>query len=118
VAEEMRAMLGRATQSMEEMHVILQNVQQASANFQVASSHLPAFGEVLGNEAKDLPGLVLQTQTSMRELERLIQAMQRHWLVRRYVAPPDLAPGQPEQAREALPAQSPRVLQSPRGAAR
>ena len=48
----------------------------------------------LADEAKDLPGLVLQTQTSMRELERLVEAMQRTWLLRKYVNqtnPPPLA---------------------------
>ena len=50
-----------------------------------ASTNLPAISDVLGQEAKDLPGLVLQTQTSMRELERLIEGMQRHWLLRKYV---------------------------------
>jgi phospholipid/cholesterol/gamma-HCH transport system substrate-binding protein len=37
------------------------------------------------NEAKDLPGLVQETQVSMRELERLIEALQRTWLVRKYI---------------------------------
>ncbi len=49
----------------------------------------------MANEAKDLPGLVQQTQVSMRELERLIEAAQRNWLVRKYVNqtnPPSLRP--------------------------
>jgi hypothetical protein len=46
---------------------------------------LPEITDAVANEAKDLPGLVMQTQTSMRELERLIEAMQRHWLVRKLV---------------------------------
>ena len=37
------------------------------------------------DEAKDLPGLVSQTQTSMREVERLVEAMQRTWFVRKHV---------------------------------
>ena len=44
--------------------------------------------EVIRLEAEDLAGLVLQTQTSMRELER-------HWLVRKYVNktnPPPVRP--------------------------
>jgi hypothetical protein len=46
---------------------------------------LPEITDAVANETKDLPGLVIQTQTSMRELERLIEAMQRHWLVRKLV---------------------------------
>ena len=38
-------------------------------------------------EAKTLPDLMLQTQTFMRELERLIEALHRHWPIRKYVNP-------------------------------
>jgi phospholipid/cholesterol/gamma-HCH transport system substrate-binding protein len=62
----------------DELQVTLNNLQQASTN-------LPAISDAIGQEAKDLPGLVLQMQTSMRELERLVEAMQRHWLLRKYV---------------------------------
>ena len=64
-------------------------------NFQNASTNLPAISDALANEAKDLPGLVLQTQTSMRELERLIEAIQKNWLVRKHINPtnpPSLQP--------------------------
>ena len=40
---------------------------------------------ISGSGHEDLPGLVEQTQVSMRELERLIEALQRNWLVRKYV---------------------------------
>jgi hypothetical protein len=40
----------------------------------VASAARKSFG----NEVEDLRGLVLQTQTSMREMERLIEAMQNY----------------------------------------
>src|SRR6266849_4571032 len=69
----------------DEVQVTLQNLQTASGNLQVASTNLPAISEALGKETKDLPGLVLQTQTSMRELERLVEALQQHWFVRKYV---------------------------------
>ena len=68
---------------------------QPLPNSQVASTNLPAISDAIGKEGKDLPGLVLQTQSSMRELERLIAAMQRHWLLRKYVNktnPPPLRP--------------------------
>lgn len=74
---------------------VLTNLQQASGNLRLASTNLPAVSDALGQEAKQLPGLVLQTQTSMRELERLTRAMQRHWLFPRYVNktnPPPLRP--------------------------
>jgi hypothetical protein len=54
-------------------------------NLQEGSARLPEVGSALADEAKDLPGLVQQTKTSMHELERLILAMQHHWLVRKYM---------------------------------
>jgi hypothetical protein len=82
-------------------------------HFHEASTNLPAISDALRLEAKDLPGLVLQTQTSMRELERLIEAMQRHWLVRKYVNqtnPPPLSPLPADAVPQRKPA---KVLRSP-----
>jgi hypothetical protein len=59
---------------------------------QLASTNLPAISDGI---AKEFPGLILQTQTSMRELERLIETMQQHWLLRKYVNktnPPPIPP--------------------------
>ncbi len=87
-AEELKTLLVKANHSVDELQITFSNLQQASTN-------LPAVSDALGREAKDLPGLVMQTKTSMRELERLIEAMQRHWLLRRYVNktnPPPLRP--------------------------
>ena len=72
-----------------------QHLESVVTNLNVAAARLPAITGAMADEAKDLPGLVLQTQTSMRELERLIEGMQRHWLVRKYVNktnPPSLNP--------------------------
>jgi phospholipid/cholesterol/gamma-HCH transport system substrate-binding protein len=94
-ADELKTLLVNANHSVDKLQVTLKNLQTASDNAQLASTHLPAISEAIGNEAKDLSGLVLQTQTSMREVERLVEAMQRHWLLRKYVNhtnPPPLHP--------------------------
>jgi phospholipid/cholesterol/gamma-HCH transport system substrate-binding protein len=118
VADELKTLLGNANHSMNELQVTLTNLQQASSNLQLASTNLPSVSDALGQEAKGLPGLVLQTQTSMRELERLIEAMQRHWLLRKYVnktnpPPVRLPAGQAEPERKPV-----RALRSPKDAAR
>lgn len=84
-ANELQTLLVNANRSVGDLQVILTNLHQASSNLHLASTNLPAIGDALSKETKDLPGLVLQTHTSMRELERLIAAMQRHWLLRKYV---------------------------------
>ena len=117
-AAEWTNLLSKASGSLDELQVTLNHLKEASGNLQLASTNLPAVGEALGKEAKDLPGLVLQTQTAMRELERLIEAMQRHWLLRKYVNPtnpPPLRTVTPFEPAKPAPA---RRVRSPRDSTR
>lgn len=94
-AEELKTLLVKASRSVDEMQLTLTDLQAASGDLRVASTNLPAISAAVGHEAGQLPGLALQTQISMRELERLVEAMQRHWLLRKYVNwtnPPPLRP--------------------------
>jgi phospholipid/cholesterol/gamma-HCH transport system substrate-binding protein len=116
VADELKALMVQAHHSMDELQVTLKNVQNASGNLQIASTNLPAIGDALGHEAKDLPGLVLQTQISMRELERLIEAMQRHWLLRKYVNKTNPPPLRPLPTTEEPTKEPVKRLRSPRDA--
>jgi phospholipid/cholesterol/gamma-HCH transport system substrate-binding protein len=117
VADELKTLMVQANRSMESFQATLKNLQNASGNLQIASTNLPAISDALSQEAQDLPGLVFQTQTSMRELERLLEAMQKHWLLRRYVnhTKPAPAPSQasPTPSRK-TPNQPAQVLRSPR----
>ena len=115
-AEELKTLLVKATSSMDDLQVTLTNLALASGNLQLASTNLPAISDAIGAEAKDLPGLVLQTQTAMRELERLIEAMQRHWLVRRYVNKTNPPPLRPLPASEESQRKPAKVLRSPKDA--
>lgn len=115
-AEELETLLAKANRSMDELRVTLTNLQYASGNLHLASTNLPAFSAALGAEAKDLPGLVFQTQIAMRELERLIEAMQRHWLLRRYVNKTNPPPLGPLPASGAPHKEPVKALRSPRDA--
>jgi len=109
-ADELKTLLVKANHSVDELQVTLNNLQQASTN-------LPAISDAIGLEAKDLPGLVLQTQTSMRELERLVEALQRHWLLRKYVNQTNPPPSHP-LSETAVPEQKPlKSLHSPKNSA-
>jgi phospholipid/cholesterol/gamma-HCH transport system substrate-binding protein len=109
-ADEVKTLLVKANHSLDELQVTLNNLQQASTN-------LPAISDALGLEAKDLPGLVLQTRTSMRELERLVEAMQRTWLLRKYVNQTNPPPSHP-LSQTAMPEQkSLKNLHSPKDSA-
>ncbi len=78
IADELKTILDKGNASMDQLQGILKDVQVAGADLSVVS-------EALAVEAKDLPGLVLQTQQTLHELERLIEGIERHWLIRKYI---------------------------------
>ncbi len=88
LVDQAQELLAKANQSMSQL-------QGAVTNVNLAAADLPGVTGALADEAKDLPGLVRQTQTSMRELERLIEALQKNWLVRKYVNKTNPPPAHP-----------------------
>ena len=92
LADDAQKLLAQASQTMSQWQVMVTNLSAAVKDVQNGSARLPEIADAVANEARDLPGLVGHTQTSIRELERLIEALQRHWLVRRYVNPTNPPP--------------------------
>ena len=95
LADETQNLLARANDVMSELQGVTTNLNVAVKNIQNGTARLPEITDTVANETKDLPGLVRQTQVSMREVERLVEAMQKTWLVRKYVNhtnPPPLPP--------------------------
>lgn len=95
LADDAQKLLTRANLTMGELQSVATNLNAAAQHVQAGAARLPEITAAVAEEAKDLPGLVQQTQTSMRELERLIEALQRHWLVRKLVNhtnPPPVKP--------------------------
>jgi phospholipid/cholesterol/gamma-HCH transport system substrate-binding protein len=117
LADEAQEFLVRANEAMRELQVVVTNLDVAVKNVQAGTARLPEITGAVADEAKDLPGLVGQTQTSMRELERLIEAMQRHWFLRKYVNKTSPPPSR-AMTGTAVPEKQPaKPLHSPRGAA-
>ena len=85
LADNAQELLAQARETMSQLQAVVTNLGGAVKDVQSGTARLPEITEAVANEAKDLPGLVGQTQTSMRELERLIEALQHNWLVRKYV---------------------------------
>ena len=81
LADDLKIILDKGNVSMDQLQTILKDVQ-------MAGTHLSAVSEALAAEAEDLPGLVRQTQQTLHELERLIEGVQKHWLIRKYIEPP------------------------------
>jgi phospholipid/cholesterol/gamma-HCH transport system substrate-binding protein len=78
IADELKTVLDKGNVSMDQLQGILKDVQ-------VAGTHLSAVSEALAKEAKDLPGLVLQTQQTLHELERLIEGIEKVWPIRSHI---------------------------------
>ncbi len=119
LADAAQKLLARADDTMSGLQSAVTNLNVAVKNIQNGTTRIPEITDAVANETKDLPGLVLQAQTSMREMERLIEAMERHWLLRKYVNqtnPPTLRPqlftsGEPDK-------KPVKMLLSPRNSAR
>jgi phospholipid/cholesterol/gamma-HCH transport system substrate-binding protein len=116
MANDAQKLLARANQAMSQFQTMATNLNAAATDIQSGAARLPEITEAVAKEMKDLPGLVRQTQSSMVELERLIEGLQRHWLVRKYIEPAD-----PMSLRSVMEASKPeatpqKVLRSPRGA--
>ncbi len=118
LADEATNLLVRANLTMSELQGVVTNLDAAVKNVQTGASRLPEIADAAANEAEDLPGLVRQTRTSLQELERLVEGMQRHWLLRKYVnwtnpPPSRLAPTGIEPQKKPAPG-----LRSPRDSTR
>ena len=117
LADEAQNLLARANEVMGELQNVTTNLNIAVKNIQNGTTRLPEITGAVADEAKDLPGLVRQTQVSMREIERLVEAMQRTWLLRKYVNPTNPPPVRP-QSEPATPKERPvKALHSPRDSA-
>lgn len=78
LAENLEMLSVHLLQSVEELNEILGVVTEAT-------EQLPRMADRLAGELEDVPGLVYQTQATLQEAEVLIEGIQRHWLLRRYV---------------------------------
>jgi phospholipid/cholesterol/gamma-HCH transport system substrate-binding protein len=118
LADEAQKLLARANEAMSELQGMVTNLSAAVKNVQNGTARLPEITGAVADEAKGLPGLVQQTQSSMRELERLIEALQRHWLVRKYVNQTNPPPLGALPASEEPPKKRVNSLRSPRDSTR
>jgi len=96
LSDEAQNLLIQANEMMSALKSIETNLNVAVSNLRNGTERLPEITDTVADEMKDLPGLVRQTQTSMREVERLVEAMQRNWLLRRYVNATNPPPSHPQ----------------------
>jgi phospholipid/cholesterol/gamma-HCH transport system substrate-binding protein len=105
------ALLDQAHELLAQANQTMNQLQGAVTNVNLAAANLPGITGAVADTTKDLPGLVQQTQVSMRELERLIEAMQKNWLVRKYVNKTNPPPVRPPEGENQS---SPKIINAPR----
>lgn len=75
----------RDDEMAEDVKEIVAKANESLASVRDTLAKLPPMAETLSGEVRDMPGLVVQTRDMLRETQRLIEAIQRHWLIRGYV---------------------------------
>lgn len=78
MAEMMQQMVKQLQDTIAQVQEILGDVREVTAE-------LPDMAKTVGGEMQDVPGTVAQTKETIREAERLIEGLQRHWLLRKYI---------------------------------
>lgn len=76
---------GEIKTAIDELNLILADVRGAT-------HVLPSAAKTLGSEMEQVPGTVLMTQDALLEAGRLIEGIQRHWLIRNYIPQQEAAP--------------------------
>jgi hypothetical protein len=115
LADDASNLLARVNATLSEFQIVATNLNLAVDNIRTGTARLPEIADVAASEARELPGLVLQTRSSMIELERLMEALQREWLIRGYVNHTNPAPILPASEPSAPVPQPLNHFRSPKG---
>ncbi len=87
ILEQVNAAMTELRASMDQLNGILKDVKDTTARLPAMAGDAAAMTTTIRGEMRDVPGLALQTQVTLRETERLLAALQKHWLLRAYVEP-------------------------------
>ncbi len=92
MADDIGGLINRTKTMLEETGVLVKKLQTVATRIDKISKNLirtttmmPASIENVNDQVKSLSGVIIQTQSALREIQRLTEAVQRHWLIRGYV---------------------------------
>lgn len=77
-----RTITDRLPQMGDDMEAILQNVHESSTDARRVVAELPELERSVEQVVNMLPGVLLQSQQTLLQIQRLIEGLQRSWLVR------------------------------------
>lgn len=75
MAAQVEEMVAKLNRTIDDTSKIIADMQDTS--------------DIVKSEVEDLPGIVAQAQQTLRETTVLMQALEKHWLFRKYVEQPD-----------------------------
>ena len=71
--------------TVRKVNTTLGSVNKVTDNLVRVTGAMPATLDNVDQTVKSLAGLIAQTQTTLREIQKLVEGAQRHWLVRGYI---------------------------------
>lgn len=83
------AMADDVAQIVAQVQELLTKVNAMAAELQKAVAKLPPMADTVAGEVDNLPVLTGDAQTLMRETTTLLDGLQKHWLLRKYMASDD-----------------------------
>jgi phospholipid/cholesterol/gamma-HCH transport system substrate-binding protein len=110
IVKDVRQTAGQLPAVADKLDAIMKDVQRLAQTLNTTADRLPAIGQDVGatvgnvrtvtgsltGQVANVEGVLLQAESMLRETQRLVEGVQKHWLVRSYVeqegATPMLAP--------------------------
>ena len=84
-AEKLDETIEQSPETLRQVNATLENIRKISDNLIRTTASMPATIENVNDQVKSLSGVIIQAQATLREIQRLAEAAQRHWLIRGYV---------------------------------
>ncbi len=64
---------------------LLERVEGVVAQVELASMSFPVIAGSIEQDVRTIPGFLIESQETLRQIEIMVRALQRHWLLRSYV---------------------------------
>lgn len=72
-------------ETLHRANTTLEDINEVSKNLIPVTTMMSSTVENVNSQVTSLSGVIVQTQATLREIQRLTEAMQQHWLIRDYV---------------------------------
>jgi ABC-type transporter Mla subunit MlaD len=84
-AQKLHETIEQSPETVRQINATLEDIRKITENLIQVTASMPATIENVNDQVKSLSGVIIQVQTTLREIQKLAEAAQRHWLIRGYV---------------------------------